>query len=50
MCGYHWAKRGNYFGGKPAKRIEVVMRVKKRKYGKTAHKGEVTCEMMVSRG
>ena len=50
MCGYDGVRRGNYFGGKPIRKIEVEEKVKKLKNGKTAGKDEVTEEMIKSGG
>ena len=50
MCDYDGARRGNYFGGEPIRKIEVEKRVKKLKNGKAAGKDEVTEEMVKAGG
>ena len=50
MCGCDGARRGNYFGGEPIRKIKVEERVKKLKNGKDAGKDEVTEEMVKGGG
>ena len=50
MCGYDGARRGNYFGGEPIRKIELEERVKKHENGKAAGKDKVTEEMVKGGG
>ena len=46
MCGFDRVRRGNYFKGRPIRRTEVELRVRKHTNGKAAGKNEVTGEMI----
>ena len=50
MCYFDGIRRGNCFGGKPIKRNEVEVKVRKLKNGNAACKGEVTGEMIIGEG
>ena len=46
MCNFDKIRRGNYFGGEPIGRAEIMMRVSKLKNGKAAGKVEITGGMI----
>ena len=50
MCGFDEIRRGNYFGGDPFERAEVMVRVGQLKNGKAASKDEITGETIKGGG
>ena len=50
MCDFDGIQRGNYFGGDPTERAEVLVRVGKLKSGKAADKDRITGGMIKGGG